>query len=75
MCHHSLLKLSFMMHCDFDTGSLKVNIFKVLFWDECGSRTKKYSLYTCDNPDNSERPVSSYELTSVPDLPVVCLRG
>ena len=45
------------MHCDFDTGSLKVNIFKVLFWDEGGGHTKNYSVYACDNPDNSERPV------------------
>ena len=26
-------KMSFMMHCDFDKGSLEINIFKVLFSD------------------------------------------
>ena len=31
-------KMSFMMHCDFDTGSLKINIFKMLFWKEGGHK-------------------------------------
>ena len=30
------LKMMFMIHCDFDTGSLKINIFKVLFWEGGG---------------------------------------
>ena len=46
------LKMSFMMHCDFDTGSLKINIFKVLFSDgERGNKKEFTVCYPFDNID------------------------
>ena len=38
------------------TGSLKINIFKVLFW-EGGGHKKEYSVYAFDNVDNYGRPL------------------
>ena len=46
------------MHSIFIWGSLKLNIFKVLFW-EGGCHKKVYSVYALDNVDNSGRPLSS----------------
>ena len=42
-------KVMIMMHCDFDTRSLKVNIFNVLFWEGGGGHGKEYSVYAFDN--------------------------
>ena len=42
---------------DFHTGSLKINIFKVRFWEGEGHK-KQYSVYPLDNVDNSGRPLS-----------------
>ena len=39
------------------TGSLKINIFKVLFW-EGGGHIKEYSVYAFDNFDNYGRPLT-----------------
>ena len=36
-----LLKTSFMVHCDFEKGSKKINIFKVLFWEGRGGGSQK----------------------------------
>ena len=41
---HTLLK-----NVDFHTGSLKINIIKVLIWEGGGS----HSVYAFDNVDNS----------------------
>ena len=44
----------------FHTGSVKINIFKVLFWEggrEGGRSQKEYSVYAFDNVDNYGRPI------------------
>ena len=43
----------------FHTGSLKINIFKVLF-SEGGGHKKEYSVYAFDSVDTSGRPLSGY---------------
>ena len=45
-----------MMHCIFIRGSLKINIFNVIFWKR-GSRSQKIVI---DNVDNYGRPLSTY---------------
>ena len=55
-----------MMHCDFDTGSLKALMSNFSFGREGGHR-KEYSVYAFDNVDNSERllntgPFKSYRI-------------
>ena len=39
-----LKKKAFMMHCDLDKRSLKINIFKILFWEKGEGVTKKSTL-------------------------------
>ena len=42
----------------FHTGLLKINIFKVLFWEGGrGSQKKSTSVYTFDDVDNYGRPL------------------
>ena len=36
----------------FPRGSLKINIFKVLFWEGGKGHKKEYSVYAFDNVDN-----------------------
>ena len=46
--------MSFMMHCDFDTASLKVQHFQsTLLVGRVGEgHRKEYSVYAFDNVDN-----------------------
>ena len=37
----------------FHTMSLKINIFKVFFWEGGSGSQKEYSVYAFDNVDNS----------------------
>ena len=38
-------------------GSLKINIFKVLFWKGGRGHKKEFSVYAFDNVDNYGRPL------------------
>ena len=53
------LMLIVMNALHFHTGSLKINIFKVLFGREGGGHKKEYSVYAFDNVDNSGRPLKN----------------
>ena len=51
----------FNVHYDalhFHTGSLKITIFEVLFWEGGRGLNKEYSVYAFDNVDNDGRPLS-----------------
>ena len=48
------LKMLFMMHWDFDMGSLNGNIFKVFFFKGRGHK-KEYPVGAFHNVDNSGR--------------------
>ena len=58
-----MVAMSFLKNVDYDalhlhTGSVTINIFKVLFWKVREGVTKKeYSVYAFDNVDNSGRPI------------------
>ena len=41
-----------------DTGSLKINIFKVLFLEGGRGHKKEYSVYAFENVDNYGRPLT-----------------
>ena len=41
----------------FHTGSLKINIFEVLFWEEGRRSQKRVSVYAFDNVDNYGKPL------------------
>ena len=49
-------RCTLLKNIDF-TGSLKINIYKVLVLEGDWGSQKEYSVYTLDNVDNSGRPV------------------
>ena len=50
MANVRFFKMLIMMHLHFHTRSLKINSFKLLFWE--GGGKKKYSVHAFDNVDN-----------------------
>ena len=57
--YSTLLKMSLMMYCNFEVGVSKINIFKVLVWEEREEGHKKgFSVHAFNNIDNSGGPLN-----------------
>ena len=56
-CTYAFLNVDYDAH----TGSLKINNFKVLFW-EGGVHKNEYSMYAFDNVDSYGRPLNDLPL-------------